>query len=65
MAVLLPVTSAAHPPLCQYTDLVVMLPTSPAPVLQIQMLVELRGMALEQQGKMSRYSPLVVVELVK
>jgi hypothetical protein len=32
---------------------------------QVQTLVEIRGMELERRGKLSRYGPLAVLELVK
>jgi hypothetical protein len=31
----------------------------------VQTLVEIRGMELERRGKLSRYGPLAVLELVK
>jgi hypothetical protein len=34
-------------------------------ILQVQTLVELRAIQLEQRGKMSRYGPLMALELVK
>lgn len=32
---------------------------------QIQTLIELRAIHLEQRGKMSRYGPLIVLEVLK
>jgi len=33
--------------------------------LQVQVLVELRAIFLEEKGRMSRYGPLILVELIK
>lgn len=41
-------------------------PTQPGPPrTQVQTLIELRAIHLEQRGKMSRYGPLIFLELLK